>query len=100
MTWVKSLITGAAIAGLFCALATGPTFAQGGSKQKQAPQPVKSPGQIEKEREANRIDEEYKAQLKRSKNDSATTRVNDPWSKMRGSDDSKTDTKTDTKQKR
>ncbi len=98
MTLLKSLMTGAAVAGLFCALANGTAFAQGGPRAaKQAPQPVKSQGLIEKEREAARIDEQYKAQLQRSKNEPVTTKANDPWSNMRTTGDAKTDIKTTTK---
>jgi hypothetical protein len=44
----------------------------------------------EKEKEAKRVDQEYKAALERSRKNAVTAPANDPWSNMRGNDDSKT----------
>ena len=91
MTLLKSLMTGAAVAGLLCAIGGG-AFAQG--KGKGSPAPVKTQAELDRESDAKRVDKEYKAQLERSKNDPAPTKVNDPWANIRGANDSKTDPKT------
>jgi hypothetical protein len=81
VTVIRSLIVGAIVAGSFA----GPAFAQ---------KPEKTPMQMEQEqkkKDAEAIDKQYKATLDRIKRNETQTeiRANDPWSNMRGPDDSK-----------
>jgi hypothetical protein len=84
MTFARSLIAGAILAGCFA----GPVYAQ----QKDLKD--KEPAQLEEEarrRDAVDVDKQYKATMQRTHRGPATeTRANDPWSNMRGADDSKT----------
>jgi hypothetical protein len=67
---------------------TGPLHAQASMKKSGE----KSSLQIEEEqkkKEAERIDQEYKAAIKRSQGAAAEKTVTDPWQNMRGADDSK-----------
>jgi hypothetical protein len=50
---------------------------------------AKNPEEEQKRQEAERIDRQYKATLKRMDNKTENTVV-DPWKDMRGTDDSKT----------
>jgi hypothetical protein len=68
---------------------TGPLHAQTSMKKSGE----KTPLQIEEEqkkKEAERVDEEYKAALKRAQGAAAEKTATDPWQNMRGVDDSKT----------
>ena len=80
MAIVRSLIASAILAGGLA----GPAFAQ----QK----PEKSPYQIEEEEKkkaAEKVDQQYRSTLDRTRKDASEVRV-DPWSNMRGTDNSKT----------
>jgi hypothetical protein len=65
------------------AVLSGPLYAQ------DREDPVK----LEKKQEADRIESQYKAALKRMDKTNETT-ANDPWANMRGTGNSKTDSKT------
>lgn len=70
---------------------SGPLYAQGRASPKSD-----DPAEQSKIDEARRIEQQYKDTLKRMDKMDKKTEVNanDPWANMRGSDNSKTDTKT------
>ena len=82
MTFARSLIAGAILAGCFA----GPVYAQ--SKDKE---PLELEAEARK-KDADAVDKQYKATLQRTNRGKAATetRASDPWSNMRGADDSKT----------
>jgi hypothetical protein len=65
----------------------GPVYAQ---FKGQTPPPPLQVEQEQKKKEAERVDQEYKAALKRTQGAAAEKTVTDPWQNMRGVDDSKT----------
>jgi hypothetical protein len=80
MAVMRALIVGAVMVGCFAR----PVYAQ---KQED-----KTPLQLEddqKKRDADAIDRQYKSTLDRTRKNTTETRA-DPWSNMRGNDDSKT----------
>lgn len=80
MRVLRALVVGAVITGCLA----GPVHAQ-----KQAPNPLKvEEDQRRKDDEA--IDRQYKSTLQRTQRGTTETRAADPWSNMRGTDDSKT----------
>jgi hypothetical protein len=81
MTLMRALILGAAVAG--CLI--HPVYAEDAPKDPNDLKEVEA--QRRKDDEA--IDKQYKATLKRTHRDAVETRT-DPWTNMRGPDDSKT----------
>jgi hypothetical protein len=84
MSILRSFIAGAVLAGCFAA----PAHAQGQPEEKNGLQVE----QEQRQKEAERIDKQYKATLERvKKNTNATdNRPADPWQNMRGPSDSNT----------
>jgi hypothetical protein len=80
MAIMRSLIVGAVIAGCLA----GPAYAQ-----KDKPNPLKIDEDLRR-KDDEAIDKQYKSTLERTRKDTIETRATDPWSNMRGSDDSKT----------
>jgi len=66
---------------------TGPGFAQQQQQQKDDDPAVME--QKQKKLEAEAVDKRYKSTLDKTRQDTTATRV-DPWSNIRGADDSKT----------
>jgi hypothetical protein len=64
----------------------GPVYAQ---RSRSAPKNAHDAEEQQKQLEAERIDRQYKATLKRMDNKTENAVV-DPWKDMRGTDDSKT----------
>ena len=67
------------------AVMAGPVFAQK-KKQEETPYSIELK---EKKKEAEAVDRQYKATMKRTEKDDAPVQV-DPWQNMRGTDNSKT----------
>jgi hypothetical protein len=82
MAIVRSLIVGAVLAAFFA----GPVFAQG---SKSAPRTPAQAEDVQKRKDAEAIDAQYKKTLNKTQLNT-TAAPTDPWSNMRGSDDSKT----------
>ncbi len=64
---------------------TGPVYAQ--VKKEATPMQLE---EEQKKRDAEAIDRQYKSTLDRTRKETTETRANDPWSNMRGTDNSKT----------
>jgi hypothetical protein len=86
MAAMKTMIVGAILAGCL----SGAAYAQKGGGAK----PDDTPMQLEekqKQRDADSVDRQYKSTLQRTRNGpTAATPADDPWSNMRGGNDSKT----------
>jgi hypothetical protein len=83
MAVLRALIVGAVLAGCL----SGPVYAQ----SKKGGAPPASPEEIQRKKDAEAIDKQYKATLERTRKETPTeTRAADPWSYMRGADDAKT----------
>src|ERR1700686_2059600 len=85
MAVMRSLIAKSLV---FCAVMAGWLGGPAAAQEKE-----KTPFQIEreeKEKEAKRVDQEYKAALERTRKNAVTAPANDPWSNMRGTEDAKT----------
>ena len=82
MSALRALIIGAVLAGCLA----GPVYAQ----QKKSPATPQTPVDLQKIRDAEAIDKEYKATLERTRKETVDARTKDPWQNMRGSDDPKT----------
>ena len=87
MRAIKTIIVGALLAGYLA----GPVYAQG-----MSPGNDDSPMKLEEKQkrlEAASVDKQYKSTLQRTRggggNSTAATPVDDPWSNMRGSSDTK-----------
>jgi hypothetical protein len=85
MAVLRTIIAGAVLAGCLA----GPVYAQG---KTQAPQ--ETPMQAEekqKQKDAETIDKQYKSTLQRTRGGGSTaaTPADDPWSNMRGTNDTK-----------
>jgi hypothetical protein len=83
MAILRALIAGAIIAGCL----TVPVHAQ--QQRKGAPAPP-NPADMQKQRDAEAIDKQYKATLERTRKDAAEAPAKDPWQNLRSSDDAKT----------
>jgi hypothetical protein len=83
MTVLRAFIIGAVLAGCLA----GPVSAQSSRKGPSLPA---TPGDLEKRKEAEAIDKQYKATLERTRKDTVVTPPADPWGGIRGGDDSKT----------
>jgi hypothetical protein len=81
MAVLRALIVGAVMA----AIVAGPVSAQG--KPKETPMQQE---EIQKKKDAEAIDQQYKSTLQKTNRNAVETAPNDPWSNMRGGDDSKT----------
>jgi hypothetical protein len=68
---------------------SGPLHAQG-----RTPPKSDDPVEQQKRDEAARVEQQYKDTLKRMDGKKTDASVNDPWSNMRGTDNSKIDSKT------
>jgi hypothetical protein len=77
---LRALIAGALMAGCLA----GPVYAQ-----KQKDNPLKIDEDLRR-KEGEEIDKQYKSTLQRTRKETTETRSMDPWSNMRGTDDSKT----------
>lgn len=76
------IIVAIALTAVLAAVA-GPVFAQ--QKQDESPLAVEA---REKKKNAEAVDQQYQATLKRTQKDDAPVRI-DPWQNMRGTDASK-----------
>ena len=65
----------------------GPVYAQ---QQRKGPAAPQSPADVQKARDAEAVDKQYKATLERTRKDEVAAPAADPWQTMRGTDDSKT----------
>jgi Ni/Co efflux regulator RcnB len=74
------------IGAILLAMLAGPTFAQQPSMDSKDPA-IAEREQQKKDREE--VDKRYKATMEKTRQETTTTRT-DPWSNMRGADDSKT----------
>ena len=63
----------------------GPVYAQ--VKKEATPMQLE---EEQKKRDAEAVDRQYKSTLDRTRKETTETRGNDPWSNMRGTDNSKT----------
>ncbi len=79
MAIMRSLIVAAVMAGCLA----GPAYAQ--KKQDDSPAAIE---QAEKKKAADKIDQQYRAAIERTRKDASETRA-DPWQNMRGADESK-----------
>ncbi len=86
MAVMRTFIAGAVLAGL-----AGPAYAQGKGSKPPDQTPMQQEEQ-QKQREADSIDRQYKSTLQRTRGGGTTTAtpVDDPWSNMRGTTDTKT----------
>jgi hypothetical protein len=73
------------VALVMLAIFAGPVFAQ----QKKEDTPMQAE-EKRKKAEADKIDKQYDAIMRKNKDQSATSVRSDPWQNMRGADDSKT----------
>ena len=80
MAVMRSLIVGAVMA----ASLAGPVYAQ----QKAEPTPLQLEEE-QKNKDAERIDRQYKSTLEKTNRNPVETRAADPWQNMRGTADSK-----------
>ena len=71
---------------ILLAMLAGPAFAQQPSMDSKSPMVL---DQEQKVKEREEVDKQYKSTLQRTRQDTTATRA-DPWSNMRGADDSKT----------
>jgi hypothetical protein len=84
MRAIKTIIVGALLAGYL----TGPVYAQM-SPENDDDSPLKLE-EKQKRREAASVDKQYKSTLQRTRgNSTAAAPVDDPWSNMRGTADTK-----------
>ena len=72
----------ATVAVVLLAMFTAPVFAQRGQQQRQ-----ETPEEIQKKKEAEAVDQQYKSTLKRTQKEE-NVRV-DPWANMRAPNDGK-----------
>jgi hypothetical protein len=86
MRVIKAIIAGALLTGCLA----GPVYAQM-SPDKDGDSPLQLE-EKQKQREAASVDRQYKSTLQRTRGGATTaaTPVDDPWSNMRGSSDTKT----------
>jgi hypothetical protein len=82
MANLRTLIVGAVMTGCLA----GPVYAQ---QQKEDPNPLRRE-EIQRRKDDEAIDKQYKSTLQRTRKDTTETRSSDPWQNMRGGDDSKT----------
>jgi hypothetical protein len=82
MAIVRSLIVGVFMATFIA----GPVFAQGSKAQQRTPLQEED---AQKKKDAEAIDAQYKKTMDKTQLNTTAARV-DPWSNMRGTDDSKT----------
>jgi hypothetical protein len=75
-------------AAIALAVLSGPLYAQ-----SRAPTKSDDPVEQQKREEAARIEQQYKDTLKRMDGKKTDASANDPWANMRGTDNSKTDSK-------
>jgi len=68
-----------AVAILLLAIFATPVFAQGGRARQDTPE------DIQKKRDAENVDQQYKSTLKRMRQDDAAPVRADPWANMRAS---------------
>ncbi len=74
------------IGAILLAMLAGPAFAQQQSADDKDPAALE---REDKQKEAEAIDKRYKSTLDKTRQNATTNRA-DPWSNMRGADDSKT----------
>ncbi len=82
MAIMRSLIAAAVMAGFLA----GPAYAQKAKKQQNDALVAE---ELQKRKDAEAIDREYKSTLQRTRKEVTETHVNDPWANMRGNDASK-----------
>ena len=81
---MRTSLMAAVTLGFAAGCLAGPAHAQG---KKAEPTPMQQ-DDIQKQKDADAIDAQYKKTLKRTEGSTTDVRV-DPWSNMRGSDDTK-----------
>jgi hypothetical protein len=74
------------VGAILLAMLAGPSFAQQPSMEDKDPAGLE---RDQKKKEREEVDKRYKATLEKTRQDTTTSRV-DPWSNIRGADDSKT----------
>ena len=74
------------IGAILLAMLVGPAFAQQPSMDSKDPAIL---DQEQKKKDSEEVDKRYKSTLDKTRQETAPVRA-DPWSKMRGADDSKT----------
>ncbi len=82
MAIMRSLIVGAALAGVLAGCLAGTNYAKAADDSPVAVE------QSEKKKAAEAIDRQYKSTLERTRKDTPAVRA-DPWQSIRGPDDSK-----------
>jgi hypothetical protein len=80
----KSIIVGACLLAVLAAVSAGPAAAQRKGPAPAAKPP--SPEELQKKRDAEAVDLEYRKALERSKSEAPAAK-SDPWQNMRGPDD-------------
>ena len=70
------------VAIVLLAILTTPVYAQGRGRQE-------TPEEIQKKKEAEAVDQQYKSTLKRTNKDESTPVRTDPWANMRAPNDGK-----------
>ena len=74
------------IGAILLAMLAGPAFAQQKMNDNKSPMALE---EEQKQRDSVEVDKRYKATMEKTRQNTTTTRV-DPWSNIRGADDSKT----------
>jgi hypothetical protein len=83
MAVLRALIVGALMAGCLA----GPVYAQ---QLRKGPAIPRAAENVQKSKDAETVDKQYKATLERTRKDAVAAPAADQWQTMRGTDDSKT----------